>query len=528
LGVVTTGGNNNAIGDIAGGNTTTGTYNTAIGDEALLSNITGSNNVALGAWAGYQDTNNLFATGTNLQYTVAIGADAQVQASNSIVLGSVDTPINVGIGTTIPLNTFSVSPLDYHTGTAFQSTTTITGVGTTWTPAMVGDQFIFATGQTALITAWGSATSLTASVSQTVSSTPGVAYRLHHIGLQVTSAGLTQAGNGLVVGSNSSTNVAQINLQLDSSSNFVDTGTCNATTNQGALYYSTSTNAIRTCQDSKWSDVVTTKDTGLIMFGVVPDSGATPGDLAGVTFSAGTDSGGPCKVVQGSANNTLRWSGCVAYSGGRRVVIPAQLSDQATGISSGNYGWVCLTGTNSQPSIYGNTTESNTAPQPTFSATAPVLCLAQVKAGATTVSAIYDTRTFTTTTKQLVNVVTTATTPGMLVTGNGTTTGQYLITTAAGAQARVRGVVVATGGGTTANTMDAIIATAGPAFIKGTAGTVNDFVQTSTTAGYARTAATATTGGYDMLGISIGTFSATCTNNTDTCRTSLLVDLKLD
>jgi hypothetical protein len=187
--LVTTGQYNEALGDGAGCNTSTGSWNVAIGDSSLMSNTTGSSNVALGSWAGYQDTNNVFATGSNLTYIAAIGADAQVQASNSIVLGSVDTPIKVGIGTTIPFNTFSVSPLDYSVGTAYQSTTTITGVGTTWTAAMVGDQFIFANGQTALITARASNTSLTASVSQTVSSTPGIAYRLHHIGLQVTSAG---------------------------------------------------------------------------------------------------------------------------------------------------------------------------------------------------------------------------------------------------------------------------------------------------------------------------------------------------
>ena len=96
-----------------------------------------------------------------------------------------------------------------------------------------------------------------------------------------------------------------------------------------------------------------------------------------------------------------------------------------------------------------------------------------------------------------------------------------------GAQTRVRGVVVATSGGITANTMNVILATAGPAFMKATAGTVNDFVQTSTTVGYARTAITVTSGGYDLLGLSIGTFNATCTNNTDTCRTSLLTDLRL-
>lgn len=66
---------------------------------------------------------------------------------------------------------FTNDPIYYSTGTASQSGTTITGSGTTWTSAMVGMEFIFHTGETATITAFTSTTSLTASVSQTVSST---------------------------------------------------------------------------------------------------------------------------------------------------------------------------------------------------------------------------------------------------------------------------------------------------------------------------------------------------------------------
>jgi hypothetical protein len=57
---------------------------------------------------------------------------------------------------------------DYSAGTASQSTNTITGIGTTFTTAMVGGTFVFADGTSAgTITAFGSATSLTVSVSQT-------------------------------------------------------------------------------------------------------------------------------------------------------------------------------------------------------------------------------------------------------------------------------------------------------------------------------------------------------------------------
>lgn len=66
---------------------------------------------------------------------------------------------------------FTTSPVFYSTGTASQSTTTITGVGTTFTASMVGMEFKFATGESATITGFTSATVLTASVSQTVAST---------------------------------------------------------------------------------------------------------------------------------------------------------------------------------------------------------------------------------------------------------------------------------------------------------------------------------------------------------------------
>jgi len=65
---------------------------------------------------------------------------------------------------------FTKNNLYYDTGTASQSGTTITGVGTTFTSAMVGKQIRFDSGETATIITYTSATSLEASVSQTVAS----------------------------------------------------------------------------------------------------------------------------------------------------------------------------------------------------------------------------------------------------------------------------------------------------------------------------------------------------------------------
>jgi hypothetical protein len=94
---------------------------------------------------------------------------------------------NVGIGTLAPSGPLSVNPSQYSTGTASQSTTTVTGVGTTFTAAMIGSQFVYANGVTSgTITAVGSTTSLTVTTSQTVASQ---AFNINYAGLNVTSAG---------------------------------------------------------------------------------------------------------------------------------------------------------------------------------------------------------------------------------------------------------------------------------------------------------------------------------------------------
>src|SRR6202044_146580 len=107
-----------------------GNYNTGMGYLALYSNpCTASYNTAMGFGAGYlsysivqcgQGNNNTYL-GANTQPTdlrfnnvTAIGANAQVGASNSMVLGSINgvngatASTNVGIGTTTPPNVFTI------------------------------------------------------------------------------------------------------------------------------------------------------------------------------------------------------------------------------------------------------------------------------------------------------------------------------------------------------------------------------------------------------------------------------------
>jgi trimeric autotransporter adhesin len=126
----TAGGNNTADGGAALDNNTTGGGNTASGFGALLSTTTGSNNTGLGWFAGCggvcaidsAGSNNTFigafasgpAESSGLNNATAIGANAQVTASNSMVLGSINgvnegtASTNVGIGTTAPTTTLHV------------------------------------------------------------------------------------------------------------------------------------------------------------------------------------------------------------------------------------------------------------------------------------------------------------------------------------------------------------------------------------------------------------------------------------
>lgn len=137
----TTGRTNTANGMNSLYSNTTGNYNVGVGDRSFFSNTTGAGNIGLGYYSGYGDGSTVdqrsvidnyatfigyqasrseaVASTSALTNITAIGKNARVGASNSIVLGGTGSDaVNVVIGTTSPwaklsiLNTYgSQTPL---------------------------------------------------------------------------------------------------------------------------------------------------------------------------------------------------------------------------------------------------------------------------------------------------------------------------------------------------------------------------------------------------------------------------------
>ena len=177
-----------------------GTVGTWINLPTSGASAIGSGGEGVNPWIGYVATaGNWFTgsipgdivyrnTGGKLLYGTSTGAPAMAVFNN-----------NVGIATTTPANYLSVanSTAQYNTGKASQSGILITGVGTTFTSAMVGGTIVFSNGASAPITLFNSATALTSSVSQSVSSPPGLAFNIYYPGLEVTSQGRVGMGTSL-------------------------------------------------------------------------------------------------------------------------------------------------------------------------------------------------------------------------------------------------------------------------------------------------------------------------------------------
>ncbi|MGE0635880.1 MAG: beta strand repeat-containing protein [Bacteroidia bacterium] len=126
---------------------TSGWYNTANGREALYYNTTGSNNTANGVLAGAANTigsSNTFigwladASANNLDNATAIGANAYVGQSNTVVLGSINgvnsatVSAKVGIGDNTPSYPLEVSGT-VATGVITTAGQHFAAATTTWT-----------------------------------------------------------------------------------------------------------------------------------------------------------------------------------------------------------------------------------------------------------------------------------------------------------------------------------------------------------------------------------------------------------
>jgi hypothetical protein len=248
---VTTGASSGTAGSITIGNTTgANTQAINLGTNATASSVT---NVTIGSTVGVSQT----TLQAGSQGIVAKGSNSttafQVQrATGTTILGVDTTNSSVGIGTSSPSNTFSVSPLYYSTGTAYQdnsgsATTTITGSGTTWTSAMVGMEFIFSSGQKETITAFTDTTHLTGSVSQSVASSGSpIAYEIHQPVFyvsntsQVSQRSFTNSATAMQVQNAAGNNV----FAVDTSNNQIVLGTSNSITGTIAFKGSSGTGAL--------------------------------------------------------------------------------------------------------------------------------------------------------------------------------------------------------------------------------------------------------------------------------------------
>lgn len=115
----TAGQNNSFFGFDAGFNNTSGNNNSFFGEGAGENNQTGSNNT----YIGFQAHPTEGQLDPNLDHATAIGANAEVNTSNSIVLGTTLQNIHVGIGVNAP--TFKLHVVDTGaTGVRVQTNTT--------------------------------------------------------------------------------------------------------------------------------------------------------------------------------------------------------------------------------------------------------------------------------------------------------------------------------------------------------------------------------------------------------------------
>ena len=124
-GLINNNDNNTFIGHNSGSTNGEGNRNTFLGNNSGLSNTSGSGNTFLGVDAGRNNRSgfdNVFigynaginlADSANINHSVALGPQARVTASNSLILG--DFPMKVGIGNTAPQNKLEITSATTNT-----------------------------------------------------------------------------------------------------------------------------------------------------------------------------------------------------------------------------------------------------------------------------------------------------------------------------------------------------------------------------------------------------------------------------
>lgn len=160
------------------------TVSTGTGAVSLNGAVTASAGLTTTSTAAVNISDDAVAT------TIKVGTGAAVKnVTIGSTAGASSTTIQAGSGGVIISGTLNSvgnwathGSATYTTGTASQSGTTITGVGTTFPSAAAGGLIVFGSGQYSIITAYISGTTLTALTSQTVSSTT---YTLYYSGTQI-------------------------------------------------------------------------------------------------------------------------------------------------------------------------------------------------------------------------------------------------------------------------------------------------------------------------------------------------------
>jgi hypothetical protein len=443
--------------------------------------------------------------------SINIGSQSSANTVNIGDSGSTTNTDNVNIDNTSGSNTSAIS-----VGGALQSGTITLGQSTANNTINIGAAALSANTQTINI---GSGATGSGTDNITIGSSANGTTTIQSPSVQI--------------GSASTSNTTQSLLQLNSVNTLAEAAGCSTSSNQGSMYYNTNTNTIRSCVAGSWQDIVTTQDLALQLFGVVPDSGTNPGDLLGATATStsASNTGGPCKVGY-DGTGSVYVNSCQAYSGGRLVNVAAA-TISLSGIASASYQNICLN-SSGVPGLVGTAATSmaatpfnNLSSSSTTTLGQPLLCLATVETGsASTLAAIYDTRTFTNTQKTYISTPTGVILGGLVEVY---TTGALAYSISAGYP--IAGIAVAyTGSSSSSGATNAIIATSGPQWVTSQSGTLQDFLSPTANAGIAKGNVTSGSALYQIAGIVMTPYESSCTTqqyNSSNCNESIYTILNI-